>query len=306
MLTRGVLLGLGMLALLAGLALSVLWFRQSSAPPTPVATELPASTILVAAHAMPAGMLLRIGDMAWEEVPAAAVASTDTVRGTASETDFVGAATRRAFAAREHLIASELAKPGDREFLIAALGPGFRAVSINVDAVQSTAGLLLPGDRVDVILTQTLAPQSADAAHRTVGETVLHDLRVIAVDQTLSPASKPGDVRNTLGELHMPKTVTLEVTERQASMLLVADQLGKVQLALRGQRDQSAKPVSARLLTRDESLPIWASDVSKALVQPVAAPLAAIPETARAEIAIIRGSKTERLCESPTGLAPCK
>jgi pilus assembly protein CpaB len=306
MLARGVLLGLGMLALLAGLALSVLWFRQSAAPPAPVATELPASTILVAAHAMPAGMLLRLGDMAWEEVPAAAVASTDIVRGTASETDFVGAATRRAFAAREHLIAWELAKPGDREFLIAALGPGFRAVSINVDAGQSTAGLLLPGDRVDVILTQTFAPQSTDAAHRTVGETVLHDLRVIAVDQTLSPAGKPGDVRNTLGELHMPKTVTLEVTERQASMLLVADQLGKVQLALRGQKDPSAKPMLARLLTRDESLPIWASDVSKALVQPAAAPLAAIPETARAEIAIIRGSKTERLCESPAGLAPGK
>ena len=215
--------------------------------------------------------------------------------------------TRRAFTAREPLTAAELAKPGDREFLIAALGPGRRAVSINVDAVKSTAGLVAPGDHVDVILTQTFAAQASDPAHRSVGETVLRDLRVIAVDQTISPvASKPGDGRNALGEAHMPKTITLEVTERQGAMLLVADQLGKIQLALRGQQDRVASPLLTRLLTRDESSPTWASDVSKALVQPKAAAAAAAPETARAEIAIIRGSKTERLCESPTGLAPCK
>ena len=255
---------------------------------------------------MPAGTLLRPGDMAWDEVPAAAVVGADIVRGSASETDFVGAATRRAFAAREPLTAAELAKPGDREFLIAALGPGYRAVSINVDAVQSTSGLVLPGDRVDVILTQTFARKTSDPAHRTVGETVLRDLRVIAVDQTLSPASKPATRATRSARLHMPKTVTLEVTERQAAMLLVADQLGKIQLALRGQQDQSASPLLARLLTRDKSSPTWASDVSKALVQPTAAAAAAAPETARAEIAIIRGSKTERLCDSATGLAPCK
>ena len=165
---------------------------------------------------MPAGTLLRRGDMAWEEVPQFVVGA-DIVRGSASETDFLGAATRRAFAAREPLTTAELAKPGDREFLVAALGASFRAVSINVDAVQSTAGLVLPGDRVDVILTQTFGAQIADVAHRTVGETVLRDLRVIAVDQTLGPSSKPIHVRNTLGEVHMPKTVTLEVTERQGS-----------------------------------------------------------------------------------------
>ncbi len=235
------------------------------------------------------------------EVPAAAVVGADIVRGGTSETDFLGAATRRAFAAREPLTADELAKPGDREFLVAALGPGFRAVSINVDAVQSTAGLVLPGDRVDVILTQNFGAQIADVAHKTVGETVLRDLRVIAVDQTLGPASKPVDVRNTLGEVHMPKTVTLEVTERQAAILLVADQLGKVQLALRGQQDRTPAPLLTRLLNREQSSPIWAADVSKALVvQPPAS------ETAHAEIAIMRGSKTERLCESATGLAPCK
>jgi pilus assembly protein CpaB len=260
MLGRGALFAVGLIAMVAGLSLSFLWYRQSLVGPAePVVTQVATRAVLVAAHAMPAGTLLRAGDMAWDDLPADAVVGADIVRGTASETDFIGAATRRAFAAREPLTAAELAKPGDREFLIAALGPGLRAVSINVDAVQSTAGLVMPGDRVDVILTQSFTPQSTDAAHRSVGETVLRDLRVIAVDQTISPAGKPTDVRNALGEVHLPKTVTLEVTERQAAMLLVADQLGKIQLALRGQQDQKPAPLLARLLTPDQSSPTWAS-----------------------------------------------
>ena len=120
-------------------------------------TQVTTKTVLVATHAMPPGTLLRPGDMAWEEKPAGTVVGANIVQGTASETDFIGAATRRAFAAREPLSAAELAKPGDREFLLAALGKGYRAVSINVDAVQSASGLALPGDHVDVILTQTFA-----------------------------------------------------------------------------------------------------------------------------------------------------
>jgi pilus assembly protein CpaB len=298
MLSRGGLFGLGLLALIGGLSLAFLYYRQSSAPPAPpVATQIETRAVLVASHTLPAGTLLRLGDMTWDEVPAGTVVGADIARGSASETDFVGAATRRAFAARQPLTAAELAKPGDREFLLAVLAPGYRAVSINVDAVQSASGLVLPGDHVDVILTQSFAPQSTDAAHRTVGETVLRDLRVIAVDQNLNPVSKVGDSRNTLGELHMPKTVTLEVTERQAAMLLVADQLGKVQLALRGQQDQDVP----RLPAPEQRTPTWAADVSRAL-----APARIVPPVKRAEVDIIHGSKLERLCQTEAGMLPCQ
>jgi pilus assembly protein CpaB len=301
MLSRGALFGLG---LLAGLTLTYLWYNPSAvSPAAPVVTQIPAKTVLVATHALPSGTLLRLGDMAWQDMPAGTVVGADIVQGSASETDFVGAVTRRPFTARDPLTAGDLVKPGDREFLVAALAPGHRAVSINVDAVQSTSGLVLPGDYVDVILTQSFGPQSADPAHRTVGETVLRDLRVIAVDQTLAPAAKPPDAQHdTLGQMHMPKTVTLEVTERQAAQLLVADQLGKVQLALRGQHDQRATPLLARLLTSDQSSPVWASDVSKALVQPTAAP----PPTVRSVIEIMRGGRIEHLCETLNGLVPCQ
>src|SRR5262249_2798845 len=159
------------------------WYLQSSAPPPAqqATVQIATKSVLVATRALPAGTLLRAGDMAWEDVPANAVVGADITRGSAAETDFLGAATRRAFAAHQPLAASDLAKPGDREFLVAALAPGMRAVSINVDAVQSTSGLVLPGDRVDIVLTQSFGGDHVDYAHRTVGETVLRDLRVIAV-----------------------------------------------------------------------------------------------------------------------------
>ncbi len=186
MLSRGAIFSLGLLALLAGLGMTWLWYIQASAPPPqPAVVQIATKSVLVAARDLPAGTLLRAGDMAWEDVPANAVLGSNTVRGSGSETDYLGAAARRAFAAHQPLTAADLAKPGDREFLTAALAPGFRAVSINVDAVQSTAGLVLPGDRVDVVLTQSFGGDKVDMAHRTVGETVLHDLRVIAVDQNL-------------------------------------------------------------------------------------------------------------------------
>jgi len=246
---------------------------------------------------VPMGTLLRKGDIAWSDVPAAEVVGADIVHTNLTQTEFVGAVTRRAFAAREPLTAFALVKPGDSEFLVAALAPGFRAVSISVDATQSTSGLALPGDRVDVLLTQTFQAPGTDASHKSVGETVLRDLRVIAVDQTLSPAAAPAAPLSPTSEPRMPKTITLEVTDREAAILLVAQQLGKVQIALRGQRDQTETPASE---TADAS-PIWASDVSPALAGPAVAPTA----LTHGPIEVIHGAKIEHRCETSAGLLTC-
>ena len=291
MLSRNLMLGLGVLALLAGVMLAVLWFHRSAAPAPSAVKQIPMETILVATHPIAIGSLLRPGDMTWGEVPAAEVVGADIVQGSVAETVFVGAVTRRAFATREPLTDATLVKPGDRDFLIAALAPGYRAVSIGVDAAQSTSGLVLPGDHVDIVLTQSFQSQGSDAGHKSVGETVLHDLRVIAVDQTLSSAAKPA-ATTTLSDPKMPKTITLEVTEHQAQMLLVAEQLGKIQLALLGQQDQDAAPHAT-----PDGPPTWASDVSPALAGPAA--------TANGPIEVIHGAKTERRCETSAGLITC-
>jgi pilus assembly protein CpaB len=123
--------------------------------------------------------------------------------------------------------------------------------------------LALPGDYVDVILTQTFGDNVTDIGRKTVGETVLRDVRVIAIDQSLNPQpniieAAPNAVS---AEARVPKTVTLELFERQAETLLVAAQLGKFQLAVRPLEAAGA----ARPEEKRTAKPVWASDVSLAV-----------------------------------------
>lgn len=265
MFVRNALLALGVLCLLAGVALSVLWYQQLGTR-TAQRPEPPAPAVLVATRDIPAGTLLRPEDMTFKEVPPSELHPGALVRGQVASAEFVGAVARRSFAAGEHLVAADLLRPNERQFLSAVLRPGMRAVSIAVDSPQSASGLILPGDQVDVILTQSFGDAVPDTARKTVAETVLHDVRVIAVDQTLSTTGKPPQAapRAVLSAdtSRIPKTVTFEVTERDAERLFVAAQLGRLQLSVRPlEIARAAEAPAARVL------PIWASDVSPALTQ---------------------------------------
>jgi pilus assembly protein CpaB len=188
------------------------------------------------------------------------------VRGQVAESEFLGASTRRDFATGEPLIASDLLKHSDRRFLAAVLKPGARAISISVDAAQSASGLILPGNRVDVILTQNLGEVTGEGKRKVVAETILQDIRVIAVDQAINQQGKaPAAGPQFFGEARMPKTVTLELTKRQAEMVFVALQLGFLQLAVRPLEDASSagKEREAAHYVR----PTYGTDVSPALSQ---------------------------------------
>jgi pilus assembly protein CpaB len=270
MLFRNLLLAVGLLCLIAGLVLSVFWvdqIRRSTVVEN--APEAIKPAILVTVHAIPAGTLLRRSDFVWREVGAGDIAGGNIVRGRASENEYIGAVTRRNFASNEPLIASELVKSIDRQFLAAVLKPGTRAVSIAVDASQSASGLALPGDYVDVILTQSFNENTGDPGRRSVGETVLHDIRVIAVDQTLGSGTKDSGTERgvfaaTSGATsRIPKTVTLELDERQAEILMVGVQLGKINLSVRSLE----RPDSGEIARRRAPAVTWASDVSPALAQ---------------------------------------
>ena len=267
MLVRNILLVLGGLAMVAGLALSAIWFSQASRGPASGGPTSEASrppivqpAILVAARPIVAGTLLRTEDMTWQDTGPGGTGAGDLVRGQVSDADFQGAVARRDFSAGEPLIAADLVKSNERGFLAAALKPGTRAVSISVDASQSVSGLILPDDRVDVLLIQSFGDSVADIARKQVGETVLADLRVIAVDQSLNLVAKTAlaDRRVIAAESQLPKLVTLEISPRQAEVLLVASQLGRLGIsvrALEGSGAEAADPTAA----------IWASDVSPAL-----------------------------------------
>jgi pilus assembly protein CpaB len=263
MLIRNLLLVLGGLTLLAGLALSVVWLSQTSRGPTtePPPTVQPA--ILVAARPIVTGTLLREEDIAWQDTVPTGIRPGYLARGQIQTTDFLGAVARRDFSAGEPLIASDLVKPHERGFLAAVLRPGTRAVSMSADASQSASGLILPGDHVDVILIQSFGDSVTDPARKLVGETVLVDVRAVAVDQSLNAATRATLPERRVGspESQLPKTVTLELSPRQAEVLLVAGQLGRLGVSVRALQGSGLATVGSN----EGTAPIWASDVSPAL-----------------------------------------
>lgn len=261
MLLRNLLLVVGALCLLGGAALSVIWFNQigsTTVEQTPIARP----AILVSTRAIPAGTLLRPGDVSWRDATPGEIRAGSLVRGQISEAEFVGAITRREFGAGEPLVASELVKPGDRQFLAAALKPGARAVSIAVDATQSSGGLILPGDRVDVILTQTFGTTPDNPVAQSASETILRNLRVIAVDQSINAQIRPSAASSGVlsADSRIPKTVTFETSELEAEQLFVGAQLGRLQLSLRPLELPAATPSGP-----DVRGPTWAANVSPAL-----------------------------------------
>jgi pilus assembly protein CpaB len=127
-----------------------------------------------------------------------------------------------AIATREPLLPSKLSGPGARASVASELSDGMRAYTIKVTDVTGVGGHALPGDRVDVVLTRDLTPETSK--HTYVSQIVIQKSRVLAVDLNSDPASnKPAT----------PSTATIEVSIPDAQKLAVAADLGKLSLALR-------------------------------------------------------------------------
>ncbi|HWA41726.1 MAG TPA: Flp pilus assembly protein CpaB [Hypericibacter adhaerens] len=195
-----------------------------AAPAPPPAAD---TSILVAAANLPTGTLLKPEHLKWQAWPQNAITPAFFAQTSAKIEDFVGAVVRRGVAAGEPIQATAVVKPGERGFLAAVLKPGMRAISIGVGDVTGIAGMMLPGDRVDMLLTHDLpgddnSEGSKETRHAT--ETVLENIRILAIDQTLD------DIK---GQPVSGKVATLEVTPKQAEMIAVVVELGRVQFSLR-------------------------------------------------------------------------
>ena len=312
MLGRRILLALGSLALIGGIALSVLWLRT---PGTAVDSgpKIERQSVLAVTRSLKARSLLHASDLNWKSIPATDVPAGSYLQGQALPADFAGAVARHDLLPGQILTADQIVKANEAGFLPAVLAPSMRAISISVGPAEGASGLIVPGDRVDVILTQNFAELGVNPSRRSVSETVLSDLRVVAIDQTTVADRRPpaADARpNIAAQPNVAKTATLEVTARQAETLMVALQLGKVQLTLRTLDDDSPGPPRSR----PESQPTWGSDVSPALrsiddaslpatgapATSWPAPAGTVPES-RATVEILHGSRTEIRCFNEAG-----
>jgi len=198
---------------------------NAPAPTVVVAPPSAATSVLVAANDLASGTLLGTGDLRWQSWPDDRVDGNYIVKGKGDMQSMVGAVVRSHIAAGEPVAAGMVIKPGERGFLAAVLAPGMDAVSAPISPVSAAGGLVLPGDRVDLILEhQIIDPSTPGALPRLVGETVLVNLRVVAIDQSI------GDVDKKALD---GRTVTFEVTPKQAETVEVAKQLGTLSLALR-------------------------------------------------------------------------
>lgn len=181
--------------------------------------------VLVAARNLPAGSFVKENDLSWLAWPEASIADSYFVKDKVAAEDLYGAVVRRGLNIGEPVGTTGIVRLGDRGFLAAVLGPGYRAVATSVNAASGIAGLIFPGDRVDIILTHTITHGGdGERRKRTASETVLTNVRVLALDQTI-------DDQGT--EAKLAKTATFELLPKQVEILAVARELGSISLSLR-------------------------------------------------------------------------
>lgn len=118
----------------------------------------------------------------------------------------------------EPVLHSKITGPGQRATLSAVIDPGLRAVTVRVNDVEGVAGFVLPGDRVDVLMTRQVDKGTGNT------DVVLQHVKVLAVDQLADDSTdKPA----------LAKAVTLEVDTIGASKLSLASSIGSLSLSLR-------------------------------------------------------------------------
>jgi len=223
-----------MVLLLATTALGLLAYNMNQAKPAPVAvTEKgPAGPSMVgyfvAARPLPRGTLVRDEDFSIrsvtpENVPAGAIVETPE-----SKMGLPGSLVRKFVEAGRPVTLQDILRPRDQGFLASVLAPDTGAISIKVDEESGVSGLIRPGDYVDVVLTQVFDKE--DSARRALSDTVLSNVRVIAIDQEITQGGRPISAAVTGKQA---QTVSLELTQDQIKKITVAKKLGTLSLAVR-------------------------------------------------------------------------
>jgi pilus assembly protein CpaB len=239
------------LLLFAAAGLGLLAFqisRPAASVPSPTVQENPPplmTAYIAAAHPLPGGTLAKDEDFiaksaAPHDMPSGAIVDTPEARA-----NLRGALLRNFLDAGAPVTMNDVLRPRDRGFAATVLTEGARAVAVSVDAVSGAAGLIWPGDHVDVLFTQEPPKQpliplqsniiSPDGMKATtilqLNPLLVTDVRVIAIDQDLAQGAA-----DSAGKL--VRTVTLEVNQLQAQRIALASQMGKLSLAIRAATDQ--------------------------------------------------------------------
>ena len=223
--------------------------QASAAPAVPVGPK-----VLVARKALPVGTIIDQEALTYQPWPSELMQEAYYTEGSpdADMSKLLGTVVRNPITAGQPITRGALVGPKDRGFLAAALGPGMRAVTVPVSATSGVAGFVFPGDRVDMVLTQEVAG-GGDGPPLKVSETIVRNLRVLAVDQRIDSLNAEGK-----SEAQVSTSVTIEATPRIAEKIAVAQSLGMLSLSLRSIADNAAE-LERAVASGDVKLPEGAS-----------------------------------------------
>jgi pilus assembly protein CpaB len=191
----------------------------------------------VARKSLPVGTIIDAESLAYQAWPQELVQGAYYTEGSpdGNVAKMIGTVVRNPITAGQPITKGALVGPNDRGFLAAALGPGMRAVTVPVSVTTGVGGFIFPGDRVDMVLTQTVSGGGEGAPLR-VSETIVRNLRVLATDQRIDGKNAEGKT-----EVRTAATVTFEATPKIAEKIAVAQSLGSLSLALRSIADNTAE-----------------------------------------------------------------
>jgi pilus assembly protein CpaB len=216
-------------------------FSGSSAPAAVAQAPQPTGPqVLVAKRALPVGTILTADAFGYQPWPKELVEEAYFIEGEGEGDplkDLIGTVVRNPVTAGQPITQGSLVAPGDRGFLAAALGPGMRAITVQVNDITGVAGFVFPGDRVDLLLTQQVASQIYQDLPLRASETIIRNVRVLATDQR--PTQTVDEKGNTI--VAPFRMVTLEVTPQIAERISVAMTIGTISLSLRALADNQSE-----------------------------------------------------------------
>jgi pilus assembly protein CpaB len=206
---------------------------------TALAAEPRAASVIVAARDLSVGTMVRAADVRVMRWPGNA--PPPGYLGTVEAA--VGRGVITPVRANEPLLDSKLADRAAGGGLSVSIPEGMRAVSVKVDEVIGVAGFVLPGTRVDVLVTLRASGNEATT------QVILQNIPALAAGESTQPDAQ--------GKPHEVTVITLLVTPEQAENLILAANEGRIQLALRNTLDVAAVETrgarAASLLRRADS-----------------------------------------------------
>jgi pilus assembly protein CpaB len=223
-----------LLAVTAGGIAAVLVMRDPAPPAAPVqVVKVDTTEVLVARSDIGIGHSIGAQDVQWQTWPSAAL-NDQYIRKSSNPNALqaiAGSITRAPFSNGEPIRESKLIRANGSGYMAAIVQPGMRAIATDISPETGVGGFILPNDRVDVLLTRSeRTPANQDVFS---SETILSDVRVLAIDQTVE---EKGGQKVVVG-----KIATLELAPRRAETLALARRLGTISLMLRGLTENASR-----------------------------------------------------------------